>query len=51
MLKTDARADLRQGNNVKIGLVKDNALKTGKPREGGAQHKKSQSKFLHLTQT
>ena len=43
---------MRYGEEVKIGLVKDNSAKTGKP--GGVnmyqQHKKSRSRFIRLTQ-
>ena len=42
---------MRQGNNVNIGLVKDNSAKTGKPGGGGgmsSQHNKSRDKFLHI---
>ena len=36
MLTTDAQVAVRQVNSVKIGLVKDNSVKTGKPGgEGG----------------
>ena len=35
MLRPEAKADLRRGDEVKIGLVQDNAVNTGSPRGGG----------------
>ena len=52
MFKTDAQADLRRGNSINIGLLKDNAAKTGKPEGGVYTHQnKSRAKFLCITQT
>ena len=45
---------MRRGDSFKIGLVKDDAVKTGKPRGGGnmsAQHKKSRDNLLRFNQT
>ena len=38
MLTTDAQADLRRGDGVNIGLVKDHEVKTGKPGGGRCTH-------------
>ena len=35
MLTPDAQAALHRGNSVKIGLLDDNEVKTGKPVGGG----------------
>ena len=48
ILTTDAQADLRQVDSAKIGLVKDNTVKTSKPWGGDiySHHNNSQAKFL-----
>ena len=53
MLTPEAKTTLCSGEDVKIWLVKDNAMKTGGPGGGKMyqQHKKSLSKFLRLTQS
>ena len=49
MLTPEAKTALRSGEHVKIGLVKDDAVKTGGTRGGKIpqqqQHKESRSKF------
>ena len=52
-MTTDAQADLRRGDSIKIVFLKDNAVKKGKTSrwEMFAHHKNSQAKFLHITQT
>ena len=48
----DAKATLCRGNGVKIVLVQDNALNTGRPRGGvSQQHNNIRNKFLHLIQS
>ena len=51
MLTFNSHAVLHQGDNIKIGLVKDNAVKTSKTGRGGmsAHHKKIWGKFLHIS--
>ena len=54
MMTPEIQADLRRGDSVNIGLVKDNAVKTGRPGGGGEippQQKKSQAKFLRIIQS
>ena len=48
MLTPEANTTLRSGEDVKIGIVKDDAMNTGGPGGGKIhqQHKKSRSKFL-----
>ena len=45
--------DLRQGNIVNIGLVKDDAAKTGNPggRKMYSQHKMIRANLIRLTRT
>ena len=49
----DSQVDLRRGDRVKIGLVKDDAVKTGKPVEGDiySHLKNIRSNLLHLART
>ena len=48
MLTPEANTNLRSGEDVKIGIVKDDAMNTGGTGGGKVlqQHKKSRSKFL-----
>ena len=52
MMIPEAIIDMRSGEEVIIGLVKDSATKTGKPGGGKMpqQYKKSRAKFLQLIQ-
>ena len=53
MMTHEARIAMRSGEEVKIGIVKDSAAKTGKPVGGkmSQDHKKSRAKFLRLSQS
>ena len=53
MMNPEIQADLRRGDSVKIGLVKDNVTKNSRPVGGKMyqQNKNGWAKFLLLTQS